>query len=263
MLAIVQDYFLKRRWLLAACVVLGVVWALQGSQARNEHLGKALSELLEPEGIVVKQDSVLRMDPPKKVVLQSPILFLGKTNNEAYDLYYATVREGGSGQLWDLSHLRNLTRTSSADESMLRLFGHFAAYASRVGDGFDAVTVLDLRGEGAKETAWPWFARLQNAISNYQEFGRFEGFGKTRFQLSQASKTLRLYARKNHLLVANNDQLLELGEGDLQRDLSVHGLVRRPTEKAQPGLITWLVDTVRKVSWIGPAPIEWLEHRVF
>src|SRR5690606_29230475 len=36
-----------------------------------------------------------------------------------------------------------------------------------------------------------------------------------------------------------------------------------PIVKGQPGTITWLVDTVRGVSFIGPEPIAWLEHHVF
>jgi hypothetical protein len=34
-------------------------------------------------------------------------------------------------------------------------------------------------------------------------------------------------------------------------------------QKGQPGTITWVVDTVRNLSFVGAAPIEWLEHTVF
>ena len=32
---------------------------------------------------------------------------------------------------------------------------------------------------------------------------------------------------------------------------------------AEPGTLTWLVDTIRNLSFVGPEPIAWLEHRVF
>jgi hypothetical protein len=36
-----------------------------------------------------------------------------------------------------------------------------------------------------------------------------------------------------------------------------------PQVKGMPGTITWVVDTVRNLSFVGPEPIEWLEHTVF
>ena len=59
--------------------------------------------------------------------------------------------------------------------------GAHVAFSVRVGDGTEAVVVLDTRGEPARITrSWPLYARMQNAITNLQETGRLRGFGRKR-----------------------------------------------------------------------------------
>jgi hypothetical protein len=166
--------------------------------------------------------------------------------------------------VFDISRLSNLTRTGAAAEYALRRSGNFAAYLTESSTGAAALTVLDLRGEPARVTArWPAVARLQNAITNYQDTGRLRGFGRVRYGFAEPTDHADLEVEGGAFVVRVPRGVLRVRGGQIEPlEGAAHVAVSR-MEKAQPGKITWVVDTVRRVSWIGPEPIAWLEHRVF
>jgi hypothetical protein len=193
-----------------------------------------------------------------------PALMLARNDGELRDIYYADVRISGKLVL-GVHSLTNTTRTSSADEDQLVGNGAFAAYAARVGDAYDALMVIDPRGEPAELTrSWPWYAKLQNAITNYQDTGRASAFGLRRYRFSNPVSALTLAAGDGLLLRGTADgQALVIAP---RRDAPVLGAELAKLERAQkgrPGTITWVVDTVRRIPSIGRAPIDWLEHTVF
>ena len=74
--------------------------------------------------------------------------------------------------------------------------GPFVAFAVQVGARYAAVSVLDTRGEPLELTArWPARARIQNAITNLQDTGRIEGFGRVRYALGDGAEQLALTAK--------------------------------------------------------------------
>ena len=74
-----------------------------------------------------------------------------------------------------------MKRASAAETTLTRAGAH-VAFAVRVGDAHEALVVLDVRGEPVDITeGWPVHARWQNAITNFQETGRFDGFGRRRY----------------------------------------------------------------------------------
>jgi hypothetical protein len=174
------------------------------------------------------------------------------------------VRAAESGRVLDLWSLTNITRSSSAAESRLTMVGPFAAFAVQVGERYAAVSVLDTRGEPRELTArWPPRARAQNAITNLQDSGRIEGFGRVRYALTDAPEQLALDADGDTLRVTTEAGTLRIDpvqatvlEGEERAESQI-------AQKGQPGTITWVVDTVRNLSFVGAAPIEWLEHTVF
>ncbi|HEY2733957.1 MAG TPA: hypothetical protein VGI70_08230, partial [Polyangiales bacterium] len=123
---------------------------------------------------------------------------------------------------------------------------------------------LDARGESAALTRrWPWYAKLQNALTNLQDSGRINAFGTRRYDLQEPVGTLSLRAigGRFHALADGRSIVI-----DPRRDKPIVGaefVDFEPAEKGQPGVITWAVDSVRHVSWIGGAPVDWLEHTVF
>ncbi|MGB0680847.1 MAG: hypothetical protein ACPGUV_14445, partial [Polyangiales bacterium] len=181
---------------------------------------------------------------------------------EVPDVYRLSVRVGQGGAIVDSRGLRNLTRSSSAAESQLVARGPFVAFVQRVQGRVQGVNILDLRGEPAGLTAgWSRLKRAQGALSNLQRSGSLRGIGQQRYRIEPPSAALRLTRQGSDFVLVLEDLRVTL---DPVRPATPHARVRWVAQhKAQPGSITWLVDIVRGLDFVGPAPIEWLEHRVF
>ncbi len=195
-----------------------------------------------------------------------PAVFRGRVaSSEPADVYFVAARLGSDGEVLALSGLRNLTRSGSADEGdLVRVGPHHVAYATRVGDRFDAFSLIDLRGEPANITdGWPRRARWQNAISNLQEMGRSEGFGITRFALKEPANRVELSVEGDTLVASIDGARVRVDVGGPQVVEGAALLEVQKREKGMPGTITWVVDTVRDLPFVGPEPIAWLESRVF
>lgn len=267
---------LKTRWrLFAALSVLLVgllAWDLEDVAAADD-VPSALAAALEARGVELDPSSLLWLDRHRsdlaeeggRPLLMRPVMFIGAPRGGSAEVYFAQVRAGG-GAVLDVHLLSNLTRTSGADETHLVRSGARVAYLSRVGDGVTAVSVLDLRGEPASLTeGWPARARLQNQVTNLQTDGRAAGFGRIRYALRPAGESVELSAGEapgDFDLTLDGAQV-RLVDGEVEPEGGDERVEARAAEKGQPGTITWVVDTVRGLSFVGPEPIAWLEHRVF
>ncbi|MBK8168981.1 MAG: hypothetical protein IPK60_01400 [Sandaracinaceae bacterium] len=224
----------------------------------------SLAAVLARDGIRLNPSDVMWLSADTSFSRGRAALFPAHRAGELTDLYYAEVRPTSRGGVADVAWVSNLTRTSSAAEVMPLRIGSFVMYASRVGNEYDAFVTLDLRGEPAALTHdWPWRARVQNAVTNVQETGRREGFGRQRYALLAPVSSLHIARDGERFAVTAGGHRVVI---DPTRNEPLEGasfVEARPNDKSQPGLITWVVDTVRNVSWIGPKPIEWLEHTVF
>ncbi len=256
----------RARWLLATCAALAALLTVRAF-ATGAHAGdhaRSLAAALARDGLRVDPSTVVWLGEEGTALRGRAALLLASARGELDDLYYAEARCTRDGGVLDVRATTNLTRTSSAAEQAPVRLGSAVLYASRVGDRFDAVTVLDVRGEPAVLTdGWPARARLQNAITNVQETGRASGFGRRRYGLITPAARLVVAREGGRFVLRADGARIVL---DPAREAPVEGAAlveSRPTEKSVPGTITWLVDTVRNVSFIGAAPIEWLEHTVF
>ena len=150
--------------------------------------------------------------------------------------------------------LTNVTHSSSADERRLARVGPFVAFTVRVGEQSDAIAVLDTRGEPEQLThGWPFYARAQNAITNLQETGRCGGFGRRHYRLVPPADSLELGADAERFVAHADSERVVLDPRQLD---PIEGKARvraQETQKGRPGTITWVVDSVRNVSWIGPS----------
>ncbi|MFW6023840.1 MAG: hypothetical protein ACOC9O_03750, partial [Myxococcota bacterium] len=263
--ALVRD-FVRRRWSFAAAAfALAVAVAWLGPRSADEGSVQAsLGAVLADRGLTLEEDSLVFLEDDPGPLGGRSALLLARAEDQLADLYHAEVRTAGEGAVLGVRGLTNLTRTSSAAENAPVIVGHHALYASQVGQRIDAVTVLDLRGEPDEATeGWPAHARLQNRITNLQETGRPEGFGRHRYELVPPAEhvTVRRSGRRFVLDVDGTRVVI-----DPLRATPVSGADRvrvHSREKGQPGAITWVVDTVRNLSFVGPEPIAWLEHRVY
>ncbi len=243
-----------------AVVLIAWRWdAFASAESPAEALAEALAEEVD-----VEASSVLWWGGGGALRYRSA-LFRGRVGDQKADLYYAACRVSEDGDLFGCYGLSNLTRTGSADESApLALAGHFAVYASRVGDLHDAVTILDLRGEPEGITeGWSQRTRAQNAVTNLQQTGRLVGIGRRRYSLREPSERLVFSQREGRLVIGLDEGEVEIDPTVAEPVAGADAVEFRPSEKGEPGTITWVVDTVRDLSFVGPEPIAWLEHRVF
>ncbi len=250
---------------LSALVVGGVF--VKDSVFVGEDRVSSFRGAIAAEGLALVGAPVF-VDPPS-AVSSGLVLFTAERAEDDQalsDLYAAYVKMRGDTAVFALSRLSNLSRTSGAAETQLIRAGDVAAYVSQVDGQTDAVTVVQLSGEPASVTAdWPRRAKVQNAITNFQETGRSVGFGRLRVALDPPATDVTLSAEELgsevQLFVELDGERLMVdprtGESESPR------LVAQPSEKGQPGKITWVVDSVRNLSFVGPEPIAWLEHRVF
>lgn len=225
---------------------------------------RSLVQVLESRGLHADPGSVLWMHEPEGLVGLGAVFFLAARDGEPPDLYFGYARTVSYSAVLDVLFLSNLTRSSSAAEGRPLRIGSHVAFPVQLGDVYDAVVVLDLRGEPASLTAdWSLLSKFQNYVSNIQETGRPQGFGVRRYPFVPAPESLSLEVVDGQFRMVADGELVRLSP---QRDLPVEGEQRvqlRPQYKGRPGQITWLVDTVRRLPFVGSEPIEWLEHTVF
>jgi hypothetical protein len=236
-------------------------------------LEASLAAALERDGIRVDPDTVTWLSEDDSLLSTRAALFVASEGEEPSDIWYAEVRPGRDGAILDVDWTTNLTRSAGVADRLLTRSEDYVAFVSSAGDHVEALTVMDLRGEPASLTEdWTSTQRLQNEITNLQESGRTEAFGRVRYQLHEAFEDASLAMEDGHFVLAGS---IETGaEGGEPARLVIDPAQTEPLEgadrcevqaleKGVPGGITWVVDTVRNLSFVGPAPIEWLENRVF
>ncbi|MCA9609271.1 MAG: hypothetical protein KC619_26900 [Myxococcales bacterium] len=257
----------RRRLLLTLAVGAIALMVVRGtmSGASGDTLDDALATVAARSGLKVDRSSILWLEPAAGPLTLRPVLFLGREGDGALsDLWYAEVRQGGEATALDVAWMSNLSRTASAEEGPPLRMGDHVAYASRVAGRYDAITVVDLRGEPEALVAdWPTRARWQNEVTNLQDTGRAAGFGVVRYQLVDPTEALEVTARDGRFEAALGDERLAIDPGRLEPLRGADLVEIQEQTKGMPETVPWVVDTVRNVSWVGPEPIEWLENRVF
>jgi len=263
-----RDSIRRRKRLLIAIGVLAAVavtvrWTMSG--ASGDTLEEALATVAARQGVLVDPEAVLWLEDPSGPLTMRPVLFLGREGEGALDdLWYAEVRQGGETTALDVAWMTNLTRTGSAEEALPIRHGDHVAYASRVGDRVDAVTVMDLRGEPEELfEGWSTRERWMGSITSLQQSGRFEGFGVTRYQLLEPADALALAARDGRFEASVGDERLALAPGRREPAVGEDLIEIQEQTRGRPDTVPWVVDSVRNLSFVGPEPIEWLENRVY
>ena len=254
------------RLLVTCLAVLALLLAFRGRivQGSGGTPQQALTDHLALRGLVVDPQEIMWLAPAKGSLGLRPALMLARHEGELRDVYYCDVRASAEGPVLDVAFLTNLTRSSSADESQLVQLGDHAAFAVQVGESYDALVMLDMLGEPEELTAeWPRHSRMQNAVTNLQETGRAAGIGRHRYHLVPPARSLELASERGRLRVLADGEPIVIEPGRMEPLEGAARVRAQESTKGRPGLITWAVDTVRNLSFVGPEPIEWLEHTVF
>lgn len=264
--ALVRAWFARRRRLLIALTISSALLAglrLWRSGASEGSVEASFEATLLREGLRVSNHAILWLADDEGPWSLRPALFLAHHEGESNDVWYGEIRPGRGGSILDATTVVNLTETPGANEESLARVGEYAIFFSRAGEAIEAVTLFDLRGE-RDSGELTHVERVQHAITNLQETGRVAGFGRVRFQLRRPTTQLRSRLDGGRLTFAAAEGAgwsvdltsLDITEGSDEVESQAH-------VAGVPGGITWIVDTVRNLSFVGPAPIEWLENRVF
>lgn len=258
--------------------------ATLGSANGTAESSAQLAALLgEATGSQVRPDD-LRWEPSGGVVhdlvVGRFVLFLGSaTADGPRDVYRARVRLSPEGRALDVASTFNLTSTPLGDDHALVVRGERAAFATWAYGKEQSVTALDLSGEGAQNSTTKLSDRAMAWVTNLQQTGAGEGVGRVDITFDQPPHRVGLALSPHDESKPDEPELLAIDLADDERATRATRHARLDLKKGELALgeqmhadaakhlpkrlVHWAVDTVRAVSWIGPAPIAWLEEKTF
>lgn len=225
-------------------------------------LGQASSTVVAPSGFVWEPSRGLLVD----LFVGRRVLFLGsQTAGGAHDLLRASVRVSPEGHPISVVRVVNLTSSPLGDVHPLVARGRYAAYAMNAYDAVQQITLLDMQGEKGQPDRI--VDRVMARLTNWQQTGSMEGLEQVDVTMSQPCAGVSLALDDRGLYVTPAGARERFGV-----DLATGEVVPGPgadragaTSMQVPHLakppVIWAVDTVR--AWTGPAPIAWLEEKVF
>ena len=198
------------------------------------------------------------------------VLFLARrASDESRDVWRARVRVAPDGRMLAVAAAHDITNTPLGDEHALVVSGTHAAFATRAYGQEQSATLLDLSGEGLQNRAARLSDRTMAAITNLQRTGSIAGIGRVDVTFDSPGRAVGLQIDETSLEIS-------LFGGDPRRPPTVtvarFDLARRELSPSQgmhadaamhlPKRFShWTVDTLRAVSWIGPAPVAFLEDQ--
>jgi hypothetical protein len=199
------------------------------------------------------------------------ILYLARSPGDgARDVWQARVRLSPEGDVVGVADAHNLTNTPLGDDHELVVLGTHAAFVTAAYGHEQSISVLDLSGESSQNKSERLLDRATAALTNLQQTGSLAGFGRVDVTLESPAlaAALRLGATSLDIAlydVPSSQAPTRTGEYDIARGQFATALPGAHLSAAPhlPKLLShWIVDTLRAVSWIGPAPIAWIEDQV-
>jgi hypothetical protein len=186
--------------------------------------------------------------------------------DEPKDLYLVEARLSPEGAVLSVGALWNLTETSGVDESRPLVRGHIALYTTAADGLVIGVHALDLAGLSAEKYAgFTRTQRAQAALTNLQQTGQTGGVAHTAFIFDPIAREASVSWGSDGIVDARPDGHRVLLDPARARVITGDAYVRVvPDERARPGnLVTWAVDRVRAMSFIGDDKMQWLKAVAF
>jgi hypothetical protein len=227
-------------------------------------IGQATGGFVQPQDVRWEPSSGVLSD---LVVGRFALVLSSATQNGPRDVYRVRVRLTPEGHPLAVTEAHDLTQTPLGDDHALVVRGTHAAFATFAYGQEQSVTALDLSGEGAQNSAKTTLERITSASTNVQQTGTTDGVGRVDVGFDSPGERVGLAMGDATLNIDLGDPTgerhatVDLGRGELAtQTLGMHS---EPARHLPKRFIFWAVDTVRAVSWIGPAPVAWLEEKVF
>ncbi len=221
-------------------------------------------------GVVQPQD--VRWEPSSGVIDdlvfgRFALALSSETAGGPRDVYRVRVRVTPEGHPLGVTEAHDITQTPLGDDHALVVHGAHAAFATFAYGQEQSVTALDLSGEGQQNSAKTSLERLTSAVTNFQQTGTSDGIARFDVGFDSPGERVGLAVDEASLTIDFGDPsgvrhaTLDLSRGELTTPTP--GMHAEPARHLPKRFIFWAVDTVRAVPWIGPAPVAWLEEKVF
>jgi len=256
-------------------LLLLLTWLLQrtdgvAAKTRAEtDLTRAIVLALAERGLQTEADDVhFITDSP--TLARSPVrrpraVALAQHGLEPPDVFVVETRVSPEGHLIELTDVFNVSDTSAAVERGLIVSGDRAAWLIGADNAIASVQYVDLRAEPRPiGRNWTGLSRIQNALTNLQETGQVQGFGRRAFKLDPPAYKVVLGFSNNALLVDADSHRIRM-QTDPALPLEPNPWLKEQTApKGRPGnLVTWAVDRVRALPWFGDDRMQWLKAVAF
>ena len=243
-----------------------ISWTLPAGGCRRQ--GQLQSNLAahvwNQHGVRVLPRDIVLPGPAESGLRPREAYFLGRRAGGHHDVFFVHVIHSGSRVPVHTSPVFSLSRTRTADEALLRYDARrYLAYASMVGGKTSVITVLDLQGLSleAMDTFTP-LQRVLQRLTNWQETGTLRGLDRLEVRLPFAQK-LSLSWSGSKLRVEGRSGLWRAVVDPATARVLSGPVVARKIRVGSRSFIGWAVDSVRGLSFVGPAPIAWLEDQVY
>jgi hypothetical protein len=230
-------------------------------------LAQALSEATS--GFVEPRD--VRWEPSEGVMHDFlfgrwAVFLSAESKSGPRDVWRARVRLTPEGRPVEIGDAHDLTGTPLGDDHALVVLGDRAAFATYAFGQEQSATVLDFAGERSQNKTTSPTDRAMAWVTNLQQTGSGDGVGRVDVTLDSPARSIGLALSDDALAIDLADDggrrrvRLDLARAEITEGEGAHAEASRHLPKR---FVFWAVDTARAVPWIGPAPIAWLEDKVF
>jgi hypothetical protein len=257
---------------LALVGVSGLLAGFEGKcssrpEYREPSPSAAAAIVLTGRGFGAKAEDVRWIDPPTK----ARALPLGtyrfvailRQKNEPEDVWLGAARLSPEGRWLGLSALHNLSDTSAVAETALTVSAGRIAWEVTDGNDVAAIQVVDVKGRALPTNGeMSLLERWQTRLTFLQETGQLSGLCRRAYRFNPARKDVALSWTAAGLEVRSGAE-----HGTLRCDgatLDDLGATAEPSELGSPGdLVTWAVDRVRALPWVGSDRMQWIKAVAF
>jgi hypothetical protein len=268
-------------WLRARGPIAGVFAGLATASGLASHaapgrdLGLLAAALGQAAGDARVRREDIRWQPSEGMLSDALIgrwaLFLARDPREdTRDVWRARVRVSPDGAAIDVRAAYDLTGTPVGDDHELVVRGDYAAFATRAYGQEQSVSVIALAGEGSQNKTATLPDRVMAALTNLQKSGATAGLGRFDVTFESPARAVGLDLGADALDISlvglsgaaggdarGSHTAVDLTTGELSPTLPrVHADASMHLPKR---FSHWVVDTMRAVPWIGPAPVAWAE----
>jgi hypothetical protein len=268
-----------RRWWSArtriVLVVLALAWLVSRRRGKDvdSHAASpeaALAAALSARGLACDASDVAWVDRARGFSLagsdKARALVRASAAGEPADLYAVDVGLSPEGTVLDVGDAWNVTATTGVDESLPSLRGQIAVYTTSADGLARGVHVMNLAGRPTDSYVdFTRTQRAQVALTNLQQTGRVAGVVRDTFALDPVARKVTTAWRKDGTIEVHADDHVIVIDPAHAQVVSGEAFVRVVAdERARPGnLVTWSVDRLRAVPWIGDEKMQWVKAVAF